>query len=112
MALALAAGAPISRARDGGECEIVVSNFETPGEELPDGWREQTFDPRKIPRPSDYDLVEMDGEVVFRGAGVREVGPRSSIAGWTWTGARAPRHRLALAGRPSLREGRRAGEGG
>lgn len=45
--------------------EIIVSDFQKAGG-LPDGWVHQTFDPKKIPRPSDYRLVELDGYVVLR----------------------------------------------
>ena len=67
MAAALAVAAPHSLAYGGGEGEILVSNFETPGRHLPDGWRHQTFDPKKVPRPSEYDMAELDDEVVLRG---------------------------------------------
>lgn len=67
LAMALASAGAASLSHGAGEGDIVVSNFEAPGKGLPEGWREQTFDPKKVPRPSEYGLVELDGEVVLRG---------------------------------------------
>lgn len=47
--------------------EIIVSKFTTPGKKLPAGWKVQTFDPKKVPFTSEYEQVEMDGQVVLKG---------------------------------------------
>jgi len=47
--------------------EIVVGRFTTPGKELPEGWKEQTFDPEKIPVASVYEQVRMGDQVVLKG---------------------------------------------
>lgn len=67
LAAAMFAAAGPLPTGEGGAGEIPVSNFDSPGKELPDGWRHQTFDPKKVPRASEYDLVEMGGETVLRG---------------------------------------------
>lgn len=53
---------------DGGRADaIVVGSFTSPGKELPEGWNEQTFDPKKIPIASLYEQVTMGNRTVLKG---------------------------------------------
>lgn len=55
---------PAVRADSGPVLSVAGFSEAAPGSHLPDGWEPLTF--KKIPRHTDYDLVEEDGRVVVR----------------------------------------------